>query len=176
MYIYIYIHTHAYTLIHTYTHIHNSIVIIIILLLLVLLLVVVSLLVTSCLISLLSLLLLLHRWAPDKQSYKQTYDHLTTWSPRIKNTVECRSPLGALPLSPMMGFWLRVSMSKEITFHCGQSAARSESMMVDLSYTLRWWGVTWCYIRRFARDVYEKTTSTVRRDMVLHRAFRARHL
>ena len=28
----------------------------------------------------------------------------------------------------------------------------------------------------FARDMYEKTASAVRCDMVLHRAFRARHL
>ena len=43
-------------------------------------------------------------------------------------------------------------------------------------YTLRRRGVTWCSIRRFAREVYETTTSAVRCDMVSRRAFRARRL
>ena len=38
-------------------------------------------------------------------------------------------------------------------------------------YTLRRWGVAWCYIRRFARDMYEQPASAVRCDMVLHRVF-----
>ena len=41
---------------------------------------------------------------------------------------------------------------------------------------LRRWGVTWCYIVCFAREVYEQTASAVRCDMVLHRVLRARHL
>ena len=45
-----------------------------------------------------------------------------------------------------------------------------------VSYTPRRWGVTWCYIGRFVRDMYENTASAVRCDMVLHRVFRARHL
>ena len=36
-------------------------------------------------------------------------------------------------------------------------------------YTLRQWGATWCYIRRFVRDAYEKPASAVRCDMGLSR-------
>ena len=39
-------------------------------------------------------------------------------------------------------------------------------------YTLRRWGVTWCYIGHSARDMCEQTASAVRCSMVLHRAFR----
>ena len=41
-------------------------------------------------------------------------------------------------------------------------------------YTLRPRGATWCYIMRLARDMCERLASAVRRDVVLHRMFRAR--
>ena len=37
-------------------------------------------------------------------------------------------------------------------------------------------GATWCYIRRLARSMCEKTESAVRCDMVFRRAFRASRL
>ena len=47
---------------------------------------------------------------------------------------------------------------------CSYDAARlyavrsgSRNGRVSLSHTLRRWGLTWCYIRRFARDMYEYT-------------------
>ena len=70
------------------------------------------------------------------------------------------------------------AMNCRFAGHFCWQASPVNSLTCHHCYTLRRWGATWCYVRRFARDAYDKLAVAVRRDMVLHRAhraFRGRH-